>query len=451
MIQMRLSEAADLLQAGLSGDDVEFSGCSTDTRSLTKGSLFIALRGENFDGHDFVEQAMQGGAVAALVEYDLSDKAAPIIIVEDSKEAMGKLASAWRNKFSLPVIAVTGSNGKSTVKEMLTSILSQHASVLSTWGNFNNDIGVPLTLFGLNEDHRFGVIEMGANHPGEINNLTTITRPDIALITLCAPAHIEGFGSIDGVADAKAEIFAGLSEDGVAIINADDNYAKVWLEKIADHKRLTFGLNKSADVSADDLHMDEHSGCTQFTLTTACAQASVKLNLLGLHNVRNALAAAACCIALNIPLTQIRDGLQLMQAVKGRLQMKTGLNNSRIIDDTYNANPASLEVAIEVATATSNRSWLVMGDMGELGEIALVSHQQAGESARAAGIERLYALGELSKQAVLAFGSGAKHFADKEELIATLKAELSDGLTVLVKGSRAMAMEEIVQSLVERA
>jgi UDP-N-acetylmuramoyl-tripeptide--D-alanyl-D-alanine ligase len=451
MIQMRLSEAANLLQAGLSGSDVEFSGCSTDTRSLTKGSLFIALRGENFDGHDFVEQAIQGGAAAALVEHELGDKAVPIIIVEDSKGAMGELASAWRNKFSLPVIAVTGSNGKSTVKEMLASILSQQASVLSTYGNLNNDIGVPLTLFGLNEEHRFAVIEMGANHPGEISNLTAITRPDIALITLCAPAHIEGFGSIDGVADAKAEIFTGLSEDGVAIINADDSYAKVWLEKIDGHKRLTFGIDNSADVSALDLHMDEQSGCTQFTLTTACAQVSVKLSLLGLHNVRNALAAAACCIALNIPLPQIRDGLQLMQPVKGRLQSKPGLKNSRIIDDTYNANPASLEVAIQVATATSKRSWLVMGDMGELGEIAIASHQQAGESARAAGIERLYALGELSKQAVDAFGNGARHFLDKEELIATLKTELNDGLTVLVKGSRAMAMEEIVQSLVEGA
>jgi UDP-N-acetylmuramoyl-tripeptide--D-alanyl-D-alanine ligase len=447
MIQMRLSEAADLLQSGLHGNDVEFSGCSTDTRSLTKGSLFIALRGENFDGHDFVEQAIHGGAAAALVEREISDKAVPIIIVEDSRGAMGKLASAWRNRFSLPLIAVTGSNGKSTVKEMLASILSQQAPVLSTSGNFNNDIGVPLTLFGLDQQHRFAVIEMGANHPGEIRNLAKMARPDIALITLCAPAHIEGFGSIEGVANAKAEIFSGLSTDGVAIINADDKYAKDWLEKIADHKRLTFALDNNADVSASELRMDEHNGCTTFTLTTACAQSQIKLNLPGLHNVRNALAAAACCAALNIPLSQVRDGLQLMQPVKGRLQVKHGLKNSRIIDDTYNANPASLEVAIQVATATSSRSWLVLGDMGELGELALSSHQQAGENARAAGIERLYALGELSKHTVQAFGAGARHFEDRQDLITTLKSELEEGITVLVKGSRAMTMEDIVQSL----
>ncbi len=448
MIQMCLSEAAELLRVGLCGDDVEFIGCSTDTRTLAKGTLFIALRGENFDGHDFVEQAIQGGAVAAMVEREFSDNALPMMIVENAIGAMGELANAWRNKFALPVIAITGSNGKTTVKEMLASILSLQAPVLSTQGNLNNDIGVPLTLFGLHGQHKFAVIEIGANHPGEIANLTAITRPSVALITLCAPAHIEGFGSIDGVANAKAEIFSGLLPEGIAIINADDSYAAAWQKKAAGCKQVSFAMNNSADVSVRDLVLDKHSACSEFTLITPSAEIAIKLDLPGLHNVRNALAAAACCVAIDVPMQQIKQGLQLVQTLKGRMQSKTGKRNSRIIDDTYNANPASMEAAIQIATATSDRCWLVMGDMGEMGDAAVSSHQQAGEFARAAGVERLYALGELGKHAVQAFGSGARHFADRETLIKTLVVELEDGLTVLVKGSRAMAMEYVVQALV---
>lgn len=449
MIQMRLSEAAEALQVGLRGDDVEFTSCGTDTRTLSKGALFIALRGANFDGHDFVDQAIQSGAVAAMVEQDYNDKTLPILIVKNTRGAMGKLASAWRDKFELPVIAVTGSNGKTTVKEMLASILSRQAPVLSTQGNFNNDIGVPLTLFGLDAGHKFAVIEMGANHVGEIAGLTAITKPNVALITLCSPAHIEGFGSVAGVAEAKAEIFSGLLPNGTAIINIDDEYAPYWREKAGDWKQLSFGLNKIADVSAKDIKLDHHLGSSEFVLTTANGEIAIKLNLLGLHNVKNALAACACCIAIDIPLPLIRDGLQSMQAVKGRMQSKAGLRNSRIIDDTYNANPASLDAAIEAVCGASNRCWLVLGDMGELGEAAPASHQQAGAYARAAGIERIYALGELSKHAVRAFGKGARHFNNRESLIEAIKTELEDGLTVLVKGSRAMAMEHVVQALVQ--
>lgn len=448
MIQMHLSEAADALQAGLRGDDVEFTGCSTDTRKLSKGSLFIALRGANFDGHDFVDQAIQSGAVAAMVEHDYNYQTLPILIVKHTRGAMGKLAAAWRDKFEIPVIAVTGSNGKTTVKEMLASILSRQAPVLSTQGNFNNDIGVPLTLFGLDSGHAFAVIEIGANHAGEIAGLTAITKPNVALITLCSPAHIEGFGSVAGVAKAKAEIFSGLLPNGTAIINVDDEYATYWREKAGGWKQLSFGLNKTADVSARDIQLDHQVGGSQFVLTTPSGGIAIELNLFGLHNVRNALAACACCIAVDIPLPLIRDGLQAMQAVKGRMQAKAGLRNSRIIDDTYNANPASLAAAIEAACVASNRCWLVLGDMGELGDVALSSHEQAGACARAAGIERLFALGELSKHAVQAFGEGARHFSDRETLITTISAELEDGLSVLVKGSRAMSMEHIVQALV---
>jgi UDP-N-acetylmuramoyl-tripeptide--D-alanyl-D-alanine ligase len=449
MIQMHLSEAAEALHMGLSGDDVQFNGCSTDTRTLCKGALFIALRGENFDGHDYVEQAFQRGVTAAMVEREYNDKTLPLLIVKDTRGAMGKLAGAWREKFDLPVIAVTGSNGKTTVKDMLAAILSLQAPVLSTRGNLNNDIGVPLTLFALGEQHKFAVIEMGANHAGEIAGLTAIARPTVALITLCSPAHIEGFGSVASVADAKAEIFSGLLPDGIAIINADDEYAPSWRKNAADWKQLSFGLEGIADISARDIVLDQGNGSSQFVLTTPKGEITVKLNLFGLHNVKNALAAAACCIAIDIPLRLIKDGLQATQAVNGRMQSKAGVKNSHIIDDTYNANPASLDAAIEAACAASRTCWLVLGDMGELGSLAVSSHQQAGEKARAAGIERLYALGELSNYAVQAFGTGARHFTDKDELIASLNAELEEGLTVLIKGSRAMAMEHVVQALVQ--
>ncbi|MFT5132989.1 MAG: UDP-N-acetylmuramoyl-tripeptide--D-alanyl-D-alanine ligase [Gammaproteobacteria bacterium] len=449
MIQMRLSEAAGILNAGLYAEDLLFRGCSTDTRNPCEGALFIALHGENYDGHKFVDQAIQGGAVAAMVEREFNDPSLPMMIVQDTRRAMGELASAWRTKFTLPVIAVTGSAGKTTVKEMLASILSAHAPVLSTYGNFNNDIGVPLTLFGLHGQHKFAVIEMGANHPGEIANLAAMTKPSVAVITLCAPAHIEGFGSIDGVAEAKAEIFSGLRPEGVAIINVDDQYAASWQLKASGSKQLSFGMNSTADISGRNVELNLASGCSQFVMTTPDGEIDIKLNLLGLHNVRNALAAAACCVAIDIPLQQIKEGLQRMQAVKGRMQSRAGIKNSRIIDDTYNANPASLEAAIQAASITSARCWLVLGDMGELGDAAVSSHQQAGEIARAAGIERLYTLGELGEYAVQAFGTGARHYTDQATLIETLVSEMGEGLTVLVKGSRAMAMEHVVHSLVQ--
>ncbi len=449
MISMRLSEAAKSLQGNLSGTDIRFSGCSTDTRTLSKGELFIAIRGDNFDGHDFVEQAITTGAVAAMVDRKLDNENIPTLFVEDTRRAMGDLAAAWRNKLELPIVAVTGSNGKTTVKEMLTSILSQQAEVLSTKGNLNNDIGVPLTLYGLSKEHQYAVIEMGANHSGEIERLSAITRPDVAVITLCAPAHLEGFGTIDGVARAKAEIYSGLQEDGVAIINADDDYADFWLEQAASYKRLTFSIENSADVHARDVRFSKSNNCPVFTLTTAAAEIQIELAVFGVHNVYNALAAAACCIALNIPLQQIQAGLQSFQAVNGRMQGLTGRKDCFIINDTYNANPASMQAAINSATATGRSCWLVIGDMGELGDFSHSAHLQVGENAREAGVERLYALGPLSKYAAEGFGAGACHFEDMQTLIKTLNAELESGLTVLVKGSRSMAMEQVVQTLLK--
>jgi UDP-N-acetylmuramoyl-tripeptide--D-alanyl-D-alanine ligase len=449
MIQMQLSEAAQVLHTGLCGVDTQFTGCSTDSRTVKEGELFIALRGENFDGHKFVDKAIDSGAAAAVLEQDPGDSSLPHVLVQDAKRAMGKLASAWRSKFSLPLIAVTGSNGKTTVKEMLASILSQNAQVLATSGNLNNDIGVPLTLFGLHGRHKYAVIEMGANHPGEIASLTAMARPDVALVTLCAPSHIAGFGSIDGVAQAKAEIFSGLEADGIAIINIDDKYASQWQLSAAQYKQLSFGMDSAADVCASNIQLDNVSGNGRFILTTADAEIEIALALLGLHNIKNALAAAACCIAIDIPLSQIRDGLALVHAVKGRMQIKSGIRQTRIIDDTYNANPTSLEAAIQSACASSERCWLVLGDMGELGDSAISAHVEAGELARASGIEKLYLVGELSTYAAEAFGRGAMHFVDKESLIRTLEQEVEEEVTVLVKGSRSLAMEKVVQALVQ--
>ncbi|NKB38923.1 MAG: UDP-N-acetylmuramoyl-tripeptide--D-alanyl-D-alanine ligase [Gammaproteobacteria bacterium] len=446
---MSLSEAAQSLQADVTGTDIQFSGCSTDTRTLSSGELFIALRGDNFDGHDFIEQAITTGAVAAMVDRKPENESIPTLFVEDTRRAMGDLAAAWRNKLELPIIAVTGSNGKTTVKEMLAAILSQQADVLSTKGNLNNDIGVPLTLFSLSQEHKYAVIEMGANHSGEIERLSSITRPDVAVITLCAPAHLKGFGSIDGVAKAKAEIYSGLQKEGVAIINADDDYADFWLEKVSDYKRLTFSIENPADVNARNIHMNKTNNYPVFTLSTACAEIQIELAVFGVHNVYNALAAAACCVALNIPLQQIQAGLQSFQAVNGRMQGLAGKNNCFIINDTYNANPASMQAAINTATAAGKPCWLVIGDMGELGDISNSAHRQVGENARAAGVERLYALGPMSKHAADGFGAGAFHFEDMQALIKTLNAELESELTVLIKGSRSMAMEQVVQALSE--
>ncbi|MFQ5659101.1 MAG: UDP-N-acetylmuramoyl-tripeptide--D-alanyl-D-alanine ligase [Gammaproteobacteria bacterium] len=446
---MPLTELADSLEATLVGEDAWFTGCNTDSRSVKPGEMFIALHGARFDGHEFVTQASARGACAALVERTLDHVSLPLVIVDNSRKAMGRIAGLWRQHFDIPLVAVTGSNGKTTVKEMLSSILIRQAPVLSTRGNLNNDIGVPLTLFGLGHEHRYAVIEMGANHKGEIACLSNMTNPTVALITQCAAAHLEGFGSVEGVALAKAEIFQGLAADGIAIVNADDSYAAIWMRKATPYRQISFGIEHDADVCADQIHFDKSTVKERFRLHSPAGEIDVQLSLPGQHNIYNALAAAACCTAIDIPLDLIKTGLEMLQPFKGRLRFMKGFNQSSVYDDTYNANPASLEAALKVLSSHSGRRWLVLGDMGELGVSAPSLHRHAGEVARASGVERLYALGQLSKHAVEGFGNGARHFSDEDALIECLRATMDESVTVLVKGSRAMAMENIVTALTE--
>ena len=444
-----LSQLAQICDGKLQGQDVEFSALSIDSRSIKAGELFVALKGPSFDGHAFVKAAEQGGAIALLVEQAV-DSALPQVIVKDSRRALGELASAWRMQYQIPVIAVTGSNGKTTVKEMLASILSQQGKVLATQGNLNNEIGVPLTLMRINSEHRYAVIEMGANHHGEIRYLTNLARPTVALLNNAGPAHLEGFGDVAGVAKAKGEIFEGLQKGGVAIINADDTYTAVWDSICAAIAHQHFGINHPSDVSATDLHSVDGAGY-RFTLHTGSASVDVMLSLPGRHNVMNALAASAAAIAAGATLEAVKDGLQALADVGGRLQIKQNSAGVTVIDDTYNANPASLQAGLDVLNENDGgEKILVLADMGELGQHAMSMHQQMGEQAKCCGIDRLFTFGEMAQHSAQAFGDRASHFASLDELIDELKAALAASgkrATVMVKGSRSMQMERVVAAL----
>lgn len=442
-IATMLSHAADWLDAKSVGPDVAFHGVCSDSRKVSPGSLFVALRGPNHDGHEHVVAAASAGAVAALVEHPV-DCVIPQLIVEDTRLALGRLAAAWRQQLAMPLVAVTGSNGKTTVKEMCAAILAQADTTLATRGNLNNEIGVPLTLLRLNEAQRYGVIEMGANHPQEIRYLSELTRPQVAILNNAAAAHLEGFGSLEGVARAKAEIFEGLDENGVAIINADDHFAPLWREMTEGKQVITFGLQQPADVTAR-WQGDVYG--SRLEVTTPVAEFQLDIALPGRHNVMNALAAIAAATALNIESRQIIDGLESLQAVGGRLQTRRGINGATVIDDSYNANPASMGAGIRVLAECAGRRLLALGDMGELGEEAVDLHRQVGDEARRAGIDALYASGELSRGAAEVFGENGHFFAQQQQLIDALLAQMKSGVTVLVKGSRSSHMERVVEAL----
>ena len=449
MISMLLSEAAKTVGSSLDGEDVVFCGCSTDSRTIEKGNLFIALKGECFDGHQYISVAEKKGASSLIVDRG-TPNTKPFVKVKNTRKAMGLLAKSWREKITIPLIAITGSNGKTTVKEMVTSILSTVSSVHSTSGNLNNDIGVPKTLFGLNKNHNYAVVEMGANKLGEIEWLSKISSPNVAVITQCAPAHLEGFKNIESVAKAKAEIYLGLQSSGTAIINADDIYADFWRNSCKEINQITFGIkSKNADVRAERIKSSIDNLSVKFILLLGKESVEICLPILGEHNVMNALAAAACCISLDISLQSIKKGLENISSIKGRLEIKTGKNRVRIIDDTYNANPASLDVAIKALCSFDGPHYIVLGDMGELGDEAKTFHKKVGLLAKKRNVEGLFTIGELSIYASNDFGKDAFHFENYDELGKSLIKILGKNSTVLVKGSRSMKMERIVNLLME--
>ena len=448
MIRMRLGEAAAALGLRAVGEDVEFHGVGTDSRTIPAGALFVAVRGPRFDGHDFVDGAMRRGAAAALVER-APTASIPFIPVRDSVRALGELAAAWRNRLrNLLLVGVTGSNGKTTVKEMAAAIFRTLGPVSATRGNLNNEIGVPLTLCDLDAGHRIAVVELGANHRGEIAALTTLARPSVGVVTQCAPAHLEGFGSIEGVARAKGELFERLPDDAAAVVNADDPFAGLWRELARPRRCISFGAGADADVR---VRAASDTGERRIALDTPAGEVKIDLALPGAHNAVNAGAAAAVAIAAGASLDAIREGLATVRPAKGRLESKRGPRGAEIIDDTYNANPVSLQAGLRVLGGRPAPRWLVLGDMAELGPEGANLHAEAGRHARCHGVERLLALGELSAEAARAFGAGATHFADCAALVERLRYELPDGATVLVKGSRSMAMERVVEAIAERA
>ncbi len=447
---MMLSEAKKAINAQLIGDDRLFTSVGADSRNIVQDQLFVALKGENFDGHSFAAQAVKQGAAAVMVANE-DTNAEPAIVVKDTYQALGELAAYWRNKFAIPLAAITGSNGKTTVKEMLASILrvaSGNAElVLATEGNLNNHIGLPLTLLKLRVKHQYAVAEMGMNHTGEISYLSNIGKPTVALINNAGSAHIGELGSFEAIAKAKGEIFEGLTIDGIAIINVDDVFAPLWKNLVGVRKTITFGLKNPADVTASYQLQPDSS---LLDITTPQGAISVHLPTPGLHNVMNALAATATALGMGATLNNIAEGLANYAGVKGRLQHLTGLNGALVVDDTYNANPMSMQAAIDVLTAKSGEKLLVLGDMGELGNDAAELHAEIGRYAKTAGVDALFTLGNLSIEMAHAFGVGAQHYQSVEALTTDLIAKMHPNSTVLVKGSRFMAMERVVNEITNK-
>ncbi|MGZ8928631.1 MAG: UDP-N-acetylmuramoyl-tripeptide--D-alanyl-D-alanine ligase, partial [Methylobacter sp.] len=483
------------------GEDVAISSVSIDTRAIKPGQLYVAIKGHNFDGNEFVAEAAQAGAVGAIVHQGIATTAKdggsvaisrelmrptiPHIVVDDTRLVLAELAGVWRKKAtvsvdridsrpiatlltskdggnaedcreqsrppSLAVVGITGSNGKTTVKEMVAAILSVNGKTLFTQGNLNNEIGVPLTLLRLNEQHRYAVIEMGANHPGEIEYSSQYAQADVAIITNVGAAHIEGFGSVDGVAKAKGEIIQTLKQDGVAVLNRDDVYFDYWKSTAGTRKVISFGMDGRADVTAHSIKAEivDHAFATTFELVAPEGALAVQLKLAGRHNVVNALAAASACLALGIDLQQIKQGLESVKPVTGRLQSLVSRLGNIVIDDTYNANSASLIAGLDVLANCEGRHWLVLGAFGELGAESPKIHEQMGGVIKSSGVVRLLAVGSDARNTVKAFGEGATFFDTQNDLIEVLRQELKGDEAILIKGSRAQRMENVVAALVE--
>ena len=442
----RLAATARRLKVPLQGADARYLRVVTDTRAVQPGDLFVALKGERFDAHDFVAEAAAKGAVAALVSSQVS---APIaqLVVPDTLIGLQQLATSWRADFDLPVIGVTGSNGKTTTKQLLAALFAARGPVLATEGNLNNHIGVPLTLLKLRAEHCTAVVEMGASNAGEIALLAGLAAPSVGVITQAGDAHLEGFGSREGVAHAKGELFSAL-RDGVAIINVDDAYAGLWKKLAANNRIVSFGFAVHAEVRAEDLLSTAEGN--RFTLLTPDGSATVNLSLPGRHNIANALAAAAAGHALGLGVAAIAEGLQKVERPKGRVVLHTTSNGARLIDDTYNANPTSLAAAMALLAKEPGERVLVLGDMAELGPAADALHARAGIEAKALGLNALLTLGPRSANAAKSFGIGGKAFTALDELIEALKPQLKAHTTVLVKGSRSAGMERVVAALLQQ-
>ena len=435
----------------LHGQDRSFNEIAIDSRKLTAGDLFAALRGDKADGHDFVRAAAAAGAAGAIVAR-IVQLPLPQIVVSSVEMALADAARAARAQFKGPVIGVAGSNGKTTVKEMIAAILSQRGPCLSTRGNLNNHLGVPMTLLRLDDTHRSAVIEMGANRRGDVEQLVQIARPGIGLITNAGAEHLEGFGSLEGAARAEGEMVAGLPPGGTAVINADDAYASLWRAG-TEARVVSFGLRQEADFRAEALRLelDAQDFLTRFRLESPLGAVDVRLSLAGRHNVRNALAAAAAATSAGATLSDVTAGLGSMRAVKGRLQLRRTRAGAWLIDDSYNANPSSARAGLEVLSELPGRRWLVLGDMAELGEFADSSHRELGELARALGVERLYAFGALAGLAADSFGAGAERYRDAAALTRALDAAITADVRLLIKGSRVNRLEQVVEALAPAA
>ncbi|MET0291044.1 MAG: UDP-N-acetylmuramoyl-tripeptide--D-alanyl-D-alanine ligase [Steroidobacteraceae bacterium] len=442
-----LAHFARIAGGRLNGDDRAWSAVVTDTRKLQAGELYLALRGPRFDGNEFVAAAVASGAAGAVVDRKVSAPGLPLIEVEDGQQALTLASAAWRRDFNGTVVAVAGSNGKTTTKELTAAILSQRGAVLATRGNLNNHIGVPLTLLRL-ADEPFAVIEIGANGPGEVAALVELAAPQVALITNAGAEHLEGFGDLDGVARAEGELVANLPPSSVAVLNADDPYFGLW-RGMTSARVASFGTSASADYRASDVHeeLGDEGFALRFTLTTPQGPAEVKLGLGGLHNVVNAAGAAAAAISAGATLADVVAGLASVRPVPGRLQPRRTRHGARLIDDSYNANPSSMRAGIDVLVGLGGTPWLVIGDMGELGTHAETSHTDIGRYARERGVAKLFATGPLSTRAVEAFGAGARWFPDTESLSRALDAELAPEVTTLIKGSRSARLERVVGAL----
>ncbi|MFV0371797.1 MAG: UDP-N-acetylmuramoyl-tripeptide--D-alanyl-D-alanine ligase [Azonexus sp.] len=453
MMNWTLAQIAAATQGRILGEgeiaELAVDGLTTDTRAVTAGQLFVALAGERFDAHDFLADALAGGARALLVsDATRLPPGIPAVLVQDTRLALGQLAAAWRAQFALPLIAVTGSNGKTTTKEMIASVLEAAfpGAVLATRGNFNNDIGLPLTLLSLHAGHKAAVVEMGMNRPGEIAYLTQLARPTVALVNNAQRAHLQGMGDLSEIAREKGSIFSGLAADGVAVFNADDAQAGIWQAQAenAGQKVLRFALAQAAEISGA---LTQRGLDFVLDIQTPVARAQIALAVPGRHNAGNALAAAVACLAAGLALEPIVAGLQAFRGVKGRLQRRAGQSGAQILDDTYNANPDSVRAGIDVLASTVGKKMLVLGDMGEIGEGSHQCHDEIGGYAKSQGVDRLYALGDASAQAVRNFGEGGRHFCSIEKLIAAVKKDLDADSTVLVKGSRFMRMERVADAL----